>query len=83
MSTTITSLQNPTIKLIRSLAEKKYREETGLFVAEGAEVLARARLEGWEPVYLVATTAMALPLVSLNTPLDFIQSSIQGSKDVF
>ncbi len=53
----ITSLQNPTIKLIRSLAEKKYREETGLFVAEGAEVLGRARLEGFEPVYLVATAA--------------------------
>lgn len=55
----ITSLQNPTIKLIRSLAEKKYREETGLFVAEGTEVLGRARHEGWEPVYLVATTAAA------------------------
>jgi TrmH family RNA methyltransferase len=53
----ITSLQNPTIKLIRSLAEKKYREETGLFVAEGAEVLGRARREGWEPAYLVSTAA--------------------------
>ena len=53
----ITSLQNPTIKLIRSLADKKYREETGLFVAEGAEVLGRARLEGFEPVYLVSTAA--------------------------
>jgi TrmH family RNA methyltransferase len=53
----ITSLQNPTIKLIRALAEKKYRGETGLFVAEGAEVLGRARREGWEPVYLVSTTA--------------------------
>jgi len=55
----ITSLQNPTIKLIRSLAEKKYREETGLFVAEGVEVLARARREGWEPVYVVSTAAAA------------------------
>jgi RNA methyltransferase, TrmH family len=53
----ITSLQNPTIKLIRSLAEKKYRGETGLFVAEGAEVLGRARREGWEPVYVVSTAA--------------------------
>jgi len=57
MKPAITSLQNPTIKLIRSLAEKKYREETGLFVAEGAEVLGRARREGWEPVYLVSTAA--------------------------
>lgn len=53
----ITSLQNPTIKLIRSLAEKKYREEAGLFAAEGGEVLGRARLEGWDPVYLVSTAA--------------------------
>lgn len=58
MKPAITSLQNPTIKLIRSLSEKKYREETGLFVAEGAEVLARARRQGWEPVYLVATAAV-------------------------
>jgi TrmH family RNA methyltransferase len=57
MKAAITSLQNPTIKLIRSLAEKKYREETGLFAAEGDEVLARARREGWEPVYLAATEA--------------------------
>ncbi len=53
----ITSLQNPTIKSIRSLSEKKYREEAGLFVAEGAEALARARREGWEPVYVVSTAA--------------------------
>lgn len=55
----IASPHNPTIKSIRSLAEKKYRAATGLFVAEGAEVLARARREGWEPVYLVATEAAA------------------------
>lgn len=52
---TITSPHNPTIKVIRSLAEKKHRQEHGLFVAEGAKVLDRARQEGWEPVYLLAT----------------------------
>ena len=31
----ISSLQNPTIKLIRSLEHKKERRDTGLFVAEG------------------------------------------------
>ena len=50
----ITSLQNPTIKLIRSLAEKKHRKELGLFVAEGEKVLDRARLDGWIPDYLLA-----------------------------
>jgi len=32
----ITSLQNERVKLIRSLAMRKARRETGLFVAEGA-----------------------------------------------
>lgn len=52
----ITSPHNPTIKLIRSLEEKKHRQEHGLFVAEGPKVLARARTEEWEPAYLLSTT---------------------------
>ncbi|MGH6820168.1 MAG: TrmH family RNA methyltransferase [Methylocella sp.] len=51
----ISSPQNPTIKLIRSLAHKKYREETGLFVAEGDKVLARAYSLGWVPETFVST----------------------------
>jgi len=51
----VTSAQNPTIKLIRSLEDKKHRQEHGLFVAEGRQVLDRARQEGWEPVYLLTT----------------------------
>ena len=45
------------IKLIRSLAEKKFRQETGLFVAEGWEMLDRARKAGWVPEHLVSTEA--------------------------
>ena len=51
----IASLQNPAIKLIRSLSTKKYRDETGLFVAEGEKVLRRAHGLGWIPETLVAT----------------------------
>ena len=51
----ITSPQNSTIKLIRSLDDKKNRQEHALFVAEGEMVLERARQEGWEPAYLLAT----------------------------
>ena len=51
----VTSPQNPTIKLIRSLSEKKHRQEHGLFVAEGVKVLDRAHQQGWEPVYLLST----------------------------
>jgi TrmH family RNA methyltransferase len=51
----VTSPQNATIKLIRSLSEKKFRQETGLFVAEGWEMLDRARKAGWVPEHLVST----------------------------
>ena len=52
---TITSPHNPTIKLIRSLSNKKHRQEAELFVAEGTKVLERARQEGWTPEYLLTT----------------------------
>jgi TrmH family RNA methyltransferase len=51
----VTSLQNPIVKLIRSLDRRKHRKESGLFVAEGAKVLARAKTEGWEPDYVLST----------------------------
>ena len=51
----VTSTQNPVIKRIRQLSEKKHRQAEGLFVAEGEKVLARARAEGWEPMHLLST----------------------------
>src|SRR6266508_4012583 len=51
--TIISSTRNPHIKLIRSLHEKKHRQDTSLFLAEGAKVVARAQQEGWSPDYLV------------------------------
>lgn len=48
----ISSMQNPSIKLVRSLRDKKRRAESGLFVAEGSRVLARARERGWTPEYV-------------------------------
>ncbi len=53
-STPITSLQNDTVKLIRSLDTRKARRETGLFVAEGAGFLGMARAAGQVPDILVA-----------------------------
>lgn len=46
---TITSPQNPAVKLARSLALKKHRQETGLFFVEGIEVLAMASRSNWQP----------------------------------
>jgi TrmH family RNA methyltransferase len=55
----VTSRQNPVAQLARSLANKKYRSETGLFVAEGPLVLQRARERGWEPEFLIASEPVA------------------------
>src|SRR5687767_325391 len=52
----ITSAQNPTIKSIRALDQKKARQETGLFVAEGIRALERARLAGITPDYVLAVS---------------------------
>jgi RNA methyltransferase, TrmH family len=49
----ITSLQNDTIKLVRSLEMRKVRRETGLFVAEGASVMITARQNGRLPKILI------------------------------
>ena len=35
----VTSAQNKTVKLFRSLSEKKFREREGLFPAEGGNIL--------------------------------------------
>ncbi len=51
----ITSLQNPHIKLIRSLDDKKYRREHGLFVSEGMAMLERSLNLGWKPELFVST----------------------------
>jgi RNA methyltransferase, TrmH family len=52
----ITSAANPTIKLIRSLDRKKSRRDHGLFVAEGARVVAEAFEFSWQPKFLLVTT---------------------------
>lgn len=56
----ISSLQNPIVKQIRSLADKKGRREVGLFMAEGLAMLERAMDLGWEPETLVATKPVHL-----------------------
>lgn len=50
----VTSLQNESVKLVRSLDMRKARRETGLFVAEGASLLITAREHGWVPDLLIA-----------------------------
>ncbi len=43
----ITSAANPTVKRIKSLAQKKYRDEEGLFIVEGLRHVTDALNAGW------------------------------------
>lgn len=52
----ITSFSNATVKLLRSLRDKKTRREQGLFLAEGLRILTEARDSGRLPE-IVAFTA--------------------------
>ena len=47
------TLSNKDIKLIRSLHEKKYRDQTGLFIVEGEKMVAEASASGFEIVQTV------------------------------
>ena len=50
----ITSRDNDTLKLVRKvLAQRRHREETGLFAAEGEDLVEAANGAGIEPVYLL------------------------------
>jgi TrmH family RNA methyltransferase len=50
----ITSRDNETLKLVRKLlGHRKHREETGLFAAEGEDLVDSAREAGIEPVHLL------------------------------
>ncbi len=54
----VQSLQNPVVKLVRSLEMRKARRETGLFMAEGTKVVATAREQGWVPHILLLSEAL-------------------------
>lgn len=47
------TLNNKDIKLIRSLHEKKYRDEYGLYIAEGEKMVAEAQASGQQIVMCV------------------------------
>jgi TrmH family RNA methyltransferase len=79
----ISSTQNPTIKLIRSLEDKKGRREAGLFMAEGVQMLERAEALGWQPDYLICikpfivTEKLMAELSAQNNPHDVLAAFSQ------
>jgi TrmH family RNA methyltransferase len=49
----IRSTDNDKLKTIRKLAQKRWREKLGLFVAEGEDLVAAAERAGWEPRFVL------------------------------
>jgi TrmH family RNA methyltransferase len=56
----ITSPQNDTLKEVRKLGGRRWRDKTREFVAEGEDLLAAARAAGWEPQVLLAAAGSGL-----------------------
>lgn len=55
----ITSASNPLIKRLRGLERKKNRNETGLFLAEGARLIEQALAQGWQIDTLIISNSGA------------------------
>jgi TrmH family RNA methyltransferase len=56
----ITSPDNTQLKLIRKLQRKKARDETGLFAAEGEDLVEAAEVAGWEAEVLLRSAVGAV-----------------------
>jgi RNA methyltransferase, TrmH family len=57
---TISSPHNPKLKEVRKLAGRRERARTGLFVAEGEDLVAAAAEAGWAPVHLLTAQGSGL-----------------------
>ena len=57
----ITSPNNDTLKEVRKLAGRRWRDKTREFVAEGEDLLAAADAAGWEPQLLLSAAGSGLP----------------------
>ena len=67
---TITSPHNQKLKEIRKLrGRRRWREQSGLFVAEGEDLLEAADAAGWEPVERYCATGSGLPGLEVEPEL--------------
>ncbi|MDP8916591.1 MAG: RNA methyltransferase [Pseudomonadota bacterium] len=63
MSRTVTSLTNPTVKAVRALHQRKTREESGRFLAEGLKIVTEAVELGFPPRILMVSPDADHPLL--------------------
>jgi len=73
----ITSPDNAQLKLIRKLQRKKGREETGLFTAEGEDLVEAAEAHGWQAEVLLRSGEDVEPAL-----LDRVSALGSGSRVV-
>ncbi len=67
---TITSPHNQKLKEIRKLrGRRRWREQSGRFVAEGEDLLEAADAAGWEPVERYCATGSGLPGIEVEPEL--------------
>lgn len=71
----ITSPDNSQLKLIRKLARKKERDQSGMFVAEGEDLVEAAAAAGWKPEVLLRSGEDVEPEL-----LDRVSSLGSGSR---
>ncbi|MCX7862710.1 MAG: RNA methyltransferase [Bacteroidales bacterium] len=62
-------LSKSQIKLIRSLEHKKYRNETGLFIAEGTKVVLEFLKNNWYPYAIICSEAWAKEHSNVINPI--------------
>ena len=68
--TPITSPNNPKLRQLRKLARSRERERTGLFVAEGEDLVLAAHAAGREPVFGFRAPGVELVAPSVTTGED-------------
>jgi TrmH family RNA methyltransferase len=65
----ITSTDNPKLKQIRKLQTKRERARSGLFAAEGEDLVAAAEAAGWEAEWILAAGETDPPRIAVEPKL--------------
>jgi TrmH family RNA methyltransferase len=73
----ITSADNPKLKQIRKLQTKRERARTGLFVAEGEDLVEAADAAGWSPELLLTATATTRSTSATDSVADVYRAALE------
>lgn len=77
MTETITSPQNEKLKLLRRLADRRHRENEGLFVTEGEDLLAAGLAAGQRPAELLVAAGAGVETAGQEATL--VDPELMGS----